>query len=193
MTENQKKLVTDNIRLMEHYVQSRLAIGTIPKCFEDEFVSEVALKFCHSAMCFDESRGFRFSTYAYSGFNNCLRTIKGRKAVRYWRNNFIPRECVESLVENHKEDHKEVVKEELVRLVNRAGIDGRNLLVLKDYYFSGDTMEKIGIKFGISKERVSQILRESLKRLRRVVSRDKLEVSDFLTDRENYGSSVSWT
>ena len=76
MTEEQKELASKNVGLMYSFIKGRNGSGVVPYHLRDDFISDIGMGFCRSAMGFDEKKGFKFSTYAYGAFDyGCIRII----------------------------------------------------------------------------------------------------------------------
>jgi len=96
MTEKQKKFLDRHVRLMYFFIKNNIV--DIPLHLRDDFVSDLAWRFCFAGMGFDEELGFKFSTYAYGGFRYCVRDVTDRKRKLYWKNHFRSQEDVWSIV-----------------------------------------------------------------------------------------------
>lgn len=89
LTEAQKKLIEENIRLPMHFIRESFKNDEVPRKVKDDFISDVLLNFCVSAMGYEEERGFKFSTFAHGGFNFALAKSQGYRWSKYKKYNFV--------------------------------------------------------------------------------------------------------
>jgi RNA polymerase sigma factor (sigma-70 family) len=122
--------------------------------------------------CFDFARGRRFSTYVTWAVANDLARVLPRERER--RRRFqTGREGFLQLVSDHRggrldtNDH-DPDREEIDDLLNRLSIR-EHKVIAGHFGLAGDrqTLEEIGEKLGITKERVRQIESRALRKLRR--------------------------
>ena len=180
MTENQQELVSKNVNLMYSFMKNKYDAGVIPYYIADDFTSDLGLRFCSSAMKYDDETGFKFSTYAYGGFEMCCRDICCRKISMYNRNNFISQDFATSLMDSVPDVELKFVEEgALWSLIHKTELTERELLILKSYYIEGKSMPMIGREIGLCKERISQIRKESLLKIKKMASIEGLSLSDF--------------
>jgi RNA polymerase sigma factor (sigma-70 family) len=180
MTEKQKRFANKNVWLMYSFIRDKTSEGVIPHYLTDDFISDMALRYCSSAIKFDEGRGFKFSTYAYGGFNMCCENIKRRKSPSYHKNHFRPRHVVERIIDSVPADSEKHVEEDaLCNVIKKAKLNEREMIILKGYYFDGLSMAKVGCIVGLSKERISQILKKIVGKLKRITKSEKLSLLDF--------------
>lgn len=180
MTKQQKKLVIKNYKLMQKFIDSRNAIDLIPRHLRDDFISDMALRFCISAMKFDESFGFKFSTYVYGGFDICWEDITGRADISYKKNNFFPQKTIKRFVE--KSSHipiKHIEEEVLHSFVDETELTERESMIVRDYYFDGETMESIGRKCKLTGSRISQVLQKAVRKLKFEARTKNFTIEDF--------------
>ena len=133
---------------------------------------------------FDFGRGFKFSTYAsWAIMKNFARSIP---TEIHHRERFVTgNEEVFSSTVDGRTDEKELLaqKERASHSINRLlnFLDPREREIIKlraglDEKESSTTLEDIGIKFGITKERVRQIHARSMRKLRHMVEENHLEM-----------------
>ncbi len=178
LTNEQQKLIIENYKLLNYYVQYTIKSKQIPRCLEDEFESDMHMKFCMSAMKYDIKTGFKFSTYAYGGFRLGLRDLLTRKKAKFEKVNYVEE------VSNYevKQDGTHELKSNLVNdLVEDATLTQRERTMIEDYYYYGVTFEKIGEKFGLTKAGASFVIKGALRKLRVEAKKDKLDMGDFYT------------
>jgi len=153
--------------------------GSIPYYLRDDFVSDLALRFCTSAIKFDEEMGFKFSTYAYGGFYLCCRDIRTKYKLLYQKNNFLSQDDVWDFLNSTSVDVEDFEEEVLFDIINKAKLNEREMMILRGHYLEGRSMAKVGREIGLSRERISQILKGVLRKIRRVASIEKLSLVDF--------------
>ncbi len=179
MTEDQQKLIDKNVGMMHKFIRRKTDSGVIPIHLKDDFVSDMALKFCNSAVKFNSDQGFLFSTYAYGAFNMCYRELRDRKVPSYERNNFVSQEALWSFLNKTPADTEHVEIEVLQEMINKANLSQREHMILQSYFFENRSMAAIGRECNVSRERISQIVKRILNKLRRAACSDKLSFVDF--------------
>jgi RNA polymerase sigma factor (sigma-70 family) len=180
MNEEQKKLIEKNIKLMDLYRKEKISKGNIPDSLVDDFKSDLCLYFCNSATKFKKNIGFKFSTFAHGGFDNCWRDIVYRKKPRYLRCNYIPHSDVQVIVEKtFKEKENKIQKDVILNTILKADLSERELDIMSEYYLKGKSLKTIGIKLGISVERVRQIRINAIMKMKKVILRNKMTIGDF--------------
>ena len=182
MTKEQQDLITDNNRLMQSFIEKRLAIGIVPIYIEDDFISDMGWRFCISALKYNRELGFKFSTYAYGGFKLCWKHLKDRTENSYIRNNFYPISTVKKIMHKSSEHINKKIhidRETLCYIIKKAHLTVKEIIILQDYYFDKQSMEIIGRRFGVSRERISQIMKKILFKIKSVMFSKKLTITDF--------------
>ena len=161
LTDNQRKLVEENHNLIYKIIYDN-------KLDVEEWYDILAIVLCNAAMLYDPDRDIKFSTYACRSMKNEIyKQIELSKAQHriptdkiYSFNRTIndddgKKEFVEWLADNRSFEDDildiERFKKGLLKLKPR---DQQVILMLIDGY----TYAKIGEKFGISRERVRQII-----------------------------------
>ncbi len=178
MTQKQQKLMMKNYNLMQRFIEGREKRGLVPDHLRDDFHSDLALALCTSAIKFDESRGFKFSTYAYGGFHICCTNLKDRKEVSYQRNNFLTQKKVDNISKSIV-DEKHLVYDLVTNLIDHANLTWREDTILRSYYFEGENMTEIGRSFKVTRARIFQVIKKALRKLHRLVEREHLLLDDF--------------
>ena len=178
MTDEQQKLIDKNVRLMYSFIKGKSEV--VPHYLRDDFISDVALRFCSSAINFDKEKGFKFSTYAHGGFDMCYVDIQSRKQASYKRNNFVSQGEVEHILHNASEEEAEHIEDDILySLISKANLTEREMKIIKGYYFDNRSMPDLGREIGLCKERISQIRKKALEKMRRAASKEKLSLADF--------------
>lgn len=180
MTKKQKKLVIKNYKLMQRFIDSRNAIDLIPSHLRDDFISDMALRFCISAIKFDESFGFNFSTYVYGGFDICWEDITGRTDISYKKNNFFPQKTIKRFIEKSSHTPAKHIEEEVLHsFVDETKLTERESMIVKNYYFDGKTMAVIGEEFGVTGSRIAQVLKKVVRKLKFEARTKNFTIDDF--------------
>jgi len=181
LTNEQKKLITDNIGLLRNFIKETLRSQVIPRHLEDDFISEMNLKFCFSARKYNADTGFKFSTYAYRGFAFGIRDVITRKNKAFNEANYV--EKVDSyytdIDESDFDKRKSLQAEEVDNLVDGTELTSKERSMIEDYYYNKITFEKIGVKYNLSREGVRQIIKRALKKVRKKAENQKMEIEDF--------------
>jgi RNA polymerase primary sigma factor/RNA polymerase sigma factor len=173
------ELVRRNLRLVAS-IAKKLA-GPSDTFFE--LISDGNISLMRAVDKFDYSRGFKFSTYAtWAIRRNFARTIPDE----FRRRERFSTGCDEYL-ESTEEFRSDQFQEELMQSQREDGIqkiltclDDRERHIISDHFGLGGreepkTLEKIGKKLGISKERVRQLKTRAIEKMRAAASREKIE------------------
>jgi RNA polymerase primary sigma factor len=127
---------------------------------------------------FDVGRGFKFSTYAYRAIMNSVR--RG-----YHDNHKLPNGIPigngdGEIVVADKSEHNNIVEhlDELENLRNvlddnLAGLTNHELIVIKSRFFDDKTLQDVGDRLSLSKERIRQLQNIALDKLRDVMRTGK--------------------
>ena len=143
----------------------------------DEVQSEAALALLRAVESFDPWRGFRFSTYASNAILRGISRVTAQEARRRSRLPITFSSDFErtSAARSDGHDTRDHSLEELTRVLheNHAQLTEIEALVLRKRFprdsTSPLTLRNIGAQFHLSKERVRQIQRVALGKLRRVL------------------------
>ncbi len=182
MTKKQRKLVIDNFALMQYFVGRKKKASEIPRYLEDDFISDTALSFCVSAIKYDAELGYKFSTYAYGGFNMGWKNLHTRTKGKYERENFCSIETIKFVTDKLLEDAprpKHFDRETLCRVIDRANLTWREMRVLEYYYFGDYSMNGMGRIFAVTGSRVRQVMQKALRKLKRSMDANRLTFEDF--------------
>lgn len=75
LTSGQKRLAEENLSIVNNVINSRIAVNESIRGFEyDDIYQEGCIWLCKAAATFDETKGAKFSTYAYCVVTNGLKT-----------------------------------------------------------------------------------------------------------------------
>jgi RNA polymerase sigma factor (sigma-70 family) len=178
LTKKQRKLITDNHKLLDDFIGHIIRKQTIPKCMEDDFVSDMYLKFCFSALKYDINTGFKFSTYAYGGFQLGIKDIITKKREKFERIKYIDDDY---MIACSLDDKKEPIlqTEEVDSFIDDAELTSKEKSMLEDYYYSRITFSKLGEKYNISKETARLFVKRVVKKLKIRAKNQKIEFEDF--------------
>jgi RNA polymerase primary sigma factor len=162
------RLVRCYLRLVVSIVRSWIRPG------EDflELLSEGSVTMMRAIECFDFARGRRFSTYVtWAVTNDFARTLPRERNRR--RRFKTGRDGLLQLVSDHRgslpdAEHRDPDREEIEALLDRLS-DREHVVIDGRFGLTGDkqTLDEIGYRLGISKERVRQIESRALGKLRR--------------------------
>jgi RNA polymerase sigma factor (sigma-70 family) len=187
----QRLVVADRNHLIE--ANSRLIVSIAkkfvgPTILLDELLAEGIAPILKAIDCFECGRGFKFSTYATRGLLQHFIRFTARERTRSTR--FQPSEFIESnevsdtaaptdaaqkaditqslmkwMVEQHLDPREQDV------IIRRFGLDSR----------SEETLQAVGDALGISKERIRQLERRAINKLRELVTMHH-ELEDLISD-----------
>ena len=169
LTEEQKKLIIKNYPLVNNFIKKSIETNNIPSFLIDDFISNTLWRFCIATLKFEEDRGFKFSTYAYGGFNFSLKkTLTEKNKKRY---NVDIDEKVEAEVEFEYGFLEEFIKE--------CDLKERELNIIIDRFYDKFTLSDIGKKYGFSRQYANIIIPKILKKMHRKAISKNLDMSDF--------------
>jgi RNA polymerase sigma factor (sigma-70 family) len=176
LTEPQRKLITDNYRLLRHFIGRSIKNKVVPRYLEHEFISKILLKFCISALKFDEELGYKFSTYAYRGFQLGLKDVLSYENTRFGQICYL--EDVEQYeIECEKVD--ELRDDFFYDFIDNIDLGSRDKSIMEDYYYEGLSFSKIGQKKNLTGEAVRLVVDRSLNKIRHMVHKRRLNMEDF--------------
>jgi RNA polymerase sigma factor (sigma-70 family) len=178
LTNKQRRLITDNHKLLDKFIEHTIRKQIIPKCMEDDFISDMYLKFCFSALKYDIKTGFKFSTYAYGGFQLGIKDIVTKKREKFERIKYIDDDY---MIACNLDDNKKPIlqTEEMDSFINDANLTLREKSMLEDYYYDRITFSKLGEKYNISKESARLFVKSVVKKLKIRAKNQKIEFEDF--------------
>lgn len=178
LTNKQRKLITDNHKLLDDYIERIIRKQIIPKRMEDDFISDMYLKFCFSARNYDINTGFKFSTYAYRGFDFGIIDIVTKKIEKFERIKYIDDDY---MIACNSDDNKNptLQTEEMDSFINDAKLTSREKSMLEDYYYDKVTFSKLGKKYNIGKETARLFVKRVVKKLKIRAKNQKIEFEDF--------------
>ncbi|MDF1743954.1 MAG: sigma-70 family RNA polymerase sigma factor [Gimesia sp.] len=174
-----------------HLIRSnmRLVVSIVKKCVTphvsfDELLSDGIWSLIKAADKFDYSRGFRFSTYAYHAISNfAYRKIADQRKTNV---RFMPA-THSSMLDEASEQSKPVMdvriwqemSELLAKTMNH--LDEREQLIIEGRFALGDqhnvrTFQSLADELGISKERVRQLEKRAVAKLRLEAAETDLEM-----------------
>jgi len=199
LSEEQQKLISDNIGLLGAFYRKEVEKGYIPDYKKEEFFSDLQRRFCSAALKYNKDTGFKFSTYLYGGFNFCVVNIKEKiakdekiynigGAEKFSVNDddddlflYIDKTIWNS-VNGWDVDYK-VDREEMILLVNEVPLSEREKTAINFYYFNGFNLLETGKELGVSMERARQIIVIAVGKIKRFVARKGYKMEYFVKDR----------
>ncbi|HOI56248.1 MAG TPA: sigma-70 family RNA polymerase sigma factor [Phycisphaerae bacterium] len=176
------RLVKANLRLVVNIAKRH--IGSVSNFFE--LVSDGNISLMRAVEKFDYARGFKFSTYAsWAVIKNYARTIpeENYRMDRFMTGKdelleagadqrFSTDEGIQELDSGVKESIEQVLEQLTPRerevIERRFGLGGGP---------GPQTLEEVGQRFGVTKERVRQIETKALEKLRTMIDRETLEAT----------------
>ncbi|MEI7698198.1 MAG: sigma-70 family RNA polymerase sigma factor [Planctomycetia bacterium] len=176
-------LIRSNLRLVVAIAKKYLKAGS--GFFE--LVSDGNISLMRAVEKFDYSRGNKFSTYAsWAILKNFTRTIPAEHQ-RLERFRTGQDEVFAQSSENRgsflKDEHANAAQREVIRSL-LGELDGREQKVIAFRFgleegVEPETLEQVGWRLGVTKERVRQIEVRTLEKLRRIAERRALEIPGF--------------
>lgn len=194
LLERLESLLAEVTELKNHLIRSnlRLVVSIAKKFVKQsdgfyELVSDGNISLIRAVERFDYRRGNKFSTYAsWAILKNFTRTIpaEARRLDRFRTGND---EVFSQTVENPRSFVSDEKVNSLQKGVIRellSELDGREQKVIAFRYGLGEglepeTLEQVGWRLGVTKERVRQIEVRTLEKLRRIAERRAFEIPGF--------------
>lgn len=176
-----REIIRANLRLVVSIAKRHVsATGNL-----FELISDGNISLIRAVEKFDFSRGFKFSTYAsWAIMKNFARTIPAESTRR---DRFVTgHETTFDLTadrrsdEHEIEDHHDRMQSAVDRILDRLNERERQVITYryglgKDE--SAQTLEQVGSRFGVTKERIRQIEAAAISKLRKYATEDKLDVT----------------
>jgi RNA polymerase sigma factor (sigma-70 family) len=173
-------LIRSNLRLVVSIARKHIR----PNVNFFEMVSDGNMSLIRAIEKFDFSRGNKFSTYAsWAIMKNFARSIPAEHALldRYKTGS----DEVIQISSDNRADQFLAERENqaqhtiLMRILDRLDPREREILLLRFGLRAGDepqTLEEVGHRFGVTKERARQLEARGLKKLRRIANEEKLDI-----------------
>ena len=186
-----EKLLGDSLTIKNFLIRSnlRLVVSIAKKHMRPnanffEMVSDGNMSMLRAIEKFDFSRGNKFSTYAsWAIMKNFARTIPAEYTL-HDRFKTGTDEIFQWSSDNRgdqfqAERENQTQHDILMRILERLDPREREVLLLRFGLRSGDepkTLEEIGNRFGVTKERARQLEARGLKKLRQIAATEKLDI-----------------
>lgn len=176
-----RRLIRSNLRLVVAVAKKHAYGGR--NLFE--LISDGNVSLMRAVEKFDYSRGFKFSTYAsWAIIKNFARTIP---AENTHRDRFVTgHELAFEMAPDERANAYEVeIQHERMataidKILDRLDDRERQVIVYRyglESNVKPETLEEVGTRFGVTKERIRQIEARAINKLRRFAAEDKLDVA----------------
>ncbi|NQT53228.1 sigma-70 family RNA polymerase sigma factor, partial [bacterium] len=173
------RLVLANLRLVIHLAKRHLRSGSSSL---DELVSDGTVSLMQAIERFDYSRGVRFSTYSsWAILKNYAKSIprelRARSAVTQDSQEIVEAAPDASEAERNQSALRKVLRSLVTHMLLELGERERQILVAR-FGLEGkqtETLEQIGQRYDITRERVRQIEARALRKLAAVADPELLE------------------
>lgn len=181
--EVKRRLIRANLRLVVSIAKRHVAGAA--NLFE--LISDGNISLMRAVEKFDFGRGFKFSTYAsWAIMKNFARTIPAENTRR---DRFVTgQELAFELAADSRTDEREYelsqqrMQSAVGRILDRLDERERKIIICRyglDDHDGPLTLEQVGSRFGVTKERIRQIEARAITKLRQYANEDKLDVSLF--------------
>lgn len=159
---NTNKLIEENLFLAKKIASDKKK--SLPNFIDFEDLQSAAyLGLVEAANRFDASRGIAFSTFAYPRIFGAILDYL-RQNYKSEKTNVSDVDCVKA----QKEDGNDLF-DHIFKDFNKYDQD-----ILRSYFIAGSTMKEIGVQYGLTESRISQLISRNKNRIR-----DKWEYQDF--------------
>ncbi len=176
------RIVKANLRLVVNIAKRH--IGNVSNFFE--LISDGNISLMRAVEKFDYSRGFKFSTYAsWAIIRNYARTIPEEN---YHMDRFMTGrdELIEARGDMNRPDEEAIqsldtsVKESIENVLEKLNEREREVIERRfglGQFTNPQTLEEVGRRFGVTKERIRQIEGKAIEKLRHLIDRETLEMT----------------
>lgn len=176
LTSKQQKLVLNNYGLARDYIYKSFKNKFVSPIVKDEFISEVLWRFCVSACYYDETLGFKFSTFAYKGFMFGLGSVLAeneKNAISSEGSDFLEKYEIE--LKNNP-----IVEDSFLKdFIDNSSLDSREKKMLRDHYLNNLSFRSLGENYNLSAEGSRLIIKKAVVKLKFEINRNKLSMEDF--------------
>jgi len=173
-------LIRSNLRLVVSIAKKHMR----PNANFFEMVSDGNMSLLRAIEKFDFSRGNKFSTYAsWAIMKNFARSIPAEHTLldrfKTGAEEVFQLSCDNRGDQFQAERENQTQHDILMRILDRLDPREREVLLLRFGLRSGDepkTLEEVGHRFGVTKERARQLEARGLKKLRQIAANEKLDI-----------------
>lgn len=179
--EIKRRIIRSNLRLVVSIAKRHIGPGT--NLFE--LISDGNISLMRAVEKFDFGRGFKFSTYAsWAIMKNFARSIpaENTRRDRFQTGQELAFELRADArtVESEIEQSHSRIASAVERILHK--LDEREREIIIDRYGLADraeaqTLEQVGQKFGVTKERIRQIEARAMRKLKEYAKQEKLDIS----------------
>jgi RNA polymerase sigma factor (sigma-70 family) len=190
LTKQEQNLIEENIGLAFSCVDNMVKSGKLESRYRGEAFSQLAYRMCLAIRSYNPTKA-KISTFFYRCFFRDLWRFS-EKNIKHEK-----REVNETTLiggslglgsycdsQESSDYYKPVQKpdsEKIEALMCLARLSERKKEIVKGYYQEGLVLREIGEKVKLSRERIRQILEESISSMRLASLRNHLEFEDFFT------------
>jgi RNA polymerase sigma factor (sigma-70 family) len=185
LTEEQKQLAEDNIYVVWWFLKKCVSTRQIAPHEMDDCASYLFWTYCLSAKSFDPSYGKKFGNYAIKNLRG------GLSHFIYHRESFTKRFTVTDFMKHedggefsyeaiYEEAEKHVQWDDIKWLFDLIEMDPFEKEVIFLYYEQSHTLKGIGQMFGLTRERIRQIVKVVIEKLQDAVIEHDIHYSDCL-------------
>jgi RNA polymerase sigma factor (sigma-70 family) len=178
LTEEQRNLIENNYRLLFYYIKKEVKSERLLSDLES-VMDELNRKFCDAAAHYDSSFGCKFSTFSYKCFDNGMKKLLSKK-IREKRKGFKITNVSSKEYQQLEDRRISVDLHFLMTIIDKvSSVSSTNKNILFSYFLENKTLEQTGIIFGKSKERIRQIISDTLFRIKEYIKHNSFEEKDF--------------
>lgn len=189
LTKEQQEYITENYYLLENFIRSKMPRNK-NKVDYDELVGELHERFCLAVMGYDPSWGTKLSSFVYGGFRFGLRAFLRSK----YKN-----DKVEDIGSTDQYDilpirrQDKIIPAELLRyIIDEANLSERTTTMIYLHFFEKKTLVDLSHLFRITPQRVGQVIREGIDRIKELCAKMKYQEEDFLVEKDRPHVTTLW-
>jgi len=178
LNDEQKNLLEKNYRLLYFYIKNSVKSDEL-KANMEEIIDELNIRFCTAASHYDQSRGYKFSTFSYKCFKHGIEQLH-RKKFKEKKRDFKIVRISEREYKEFEDDKITMDFNFLMALIdNIKSLSIKNKKILFSYFLEDKTLEQTGVIFNLSRERIRQIISESLCKIKKYTKNNDVKEVDF--------------
>jgi RNA polymerase sigma factor (sigma-70 family) len=178
LNDEQKTLLEKHYRLLFFYIKNNVKNDKL-KADMEEIIDELNMRFCIAASHYDQSRGYKFSTFSYKCFEHGVQQLH-RKKFKEKKRDFKVVRISEREYKEFEDDKITMDFNFLIAVINSVKtVSEKSKKILFSYFLENKTLEQTGVIFNLSRERIRQIISDSLCKIKKYIKNNDIKEIDF--------------